>query len=55
MLSIFTNFGLLPISGVSMPFMSYGGSHILLEMMSVGLLMSIYRRKQLGEICREVA
>lgn len=54
-LSIFTNFGLLPISGVSMPFMSYGGSHILLEMMSVGLLMSIYRRKQLGEICREVA
>ncbi|MBU8692077.1 FtsW/RodA/SpoVE family cell cycle protein [Bacillus altitudinis] len=54
-LSIFTNFGLLPISGVSMPFMSYGGSHILLEMMSVGLLMSIYRRKQLGEMCREVA
>lgn len=30
--------------------MSYGGSHILLELMAVGLILSIYRRRQMGDI-----
>ncbi|TQR24719.1 FtsW/RodA/SpoVE family cell cycle protein [Bacillus safensis] len=55
LLSIFTNFGLLPLPGVSMPFMSYGGSHILLEMMAVGLILSIYRRRQMGDVFRQEA
>ncbi len=55
LLSIFTNFGLLPLSGVSMPFMSYGGSHILLEMMAVGLILSIYRRRQMGDVFHQEA
>lgn len=49
-LSIFTNFGLLPFPGLAMPFMSYGGSHILLELMAVGLILGIYRRRQMGDI-----
>ncbi|MBQ4815214.1 FtsW/RodA/SpoVE family cell cycle protein [Bacillus pumilus] len=49
-LSIATNFGLLPFSGLSMPFMSYGGSHILLELMAVGLILSIYRRRKMGDV-----
>ncbi|KEP26700.1 FtsW/RodA/SpoVE family cell cycle protein [Bacillus zhangzhouensis] len=54
-LSIFTNFGFLPLPGVSMPFMSYGGSHILLEMMAVGLLLGIYRRRQMGDVFHQEA
>ncbi|WP_342493632.1 FtsW/RodA/SpoVE family cell cycle protein [Bacillus sp. FSL R5-0712] len=55
LLSIFTNFGFLPLPGVSMPFMSYGGSHILLEMMAVGLILSIYRRRKMGDVFRREA
>ncbi|MGE6631918.1 FtsW/RodA/SpoVE family cell cycle protein [Bacillus sp. NPDC077027] len=50
-LSILTNLGLFPfLLGVSIPFMSFGGSHILLEMMAVGLFLSIYRRRRIGDI-----
>ncbi|KPN15947.1 hypothetical protein AKG37_03790 [Bacillus australimaris] len=55
LLSIFTNFGLLPLPGVSMPFMSYGGSHILLELMAVGMILSIYRRRQMGDVSQQEA
>ncbi|MEK3972056.1 FtsW/RodA/SpoVE family cell cycle protein [Bacillus sp. FSL M7-0558] len=54
-LSIVTNFGFLPFSGLSMPFMSYGGSHILLELMAVGMILSIYRRRKMGDIVRQEA
>lgn len=33
------NIGLLPITGITMPFMSYGGSHLVAEFLSVGILM----------------
>lgn len=33
------NIGLLPITGITMPFMSYGGSHMVAEFLSVGILM----------------
>ncbi|MFC7372327.1 FtsW/RodA/SpoVE family cell cycle protein [Fictibacillus iocasae] len=49
-LSILTNLGLSPLMGVTMPFMSFGGSHILIDMMSVGLILSVYRRRNLGAI-----
>ncbi|MGD6961221.1 FtsW/RodA/SpoVE family cell cycle protein [Fictibacillus phosphorivorans] len=48
-LSLLTNLGLFPLTGVSVPFMSYGGSHLLLEMISTGLILSIYRRRKTEE------
>lgn len=33
--------GLLPVTGVPVPFMSYGGSHILIEFIALGLLVSM--------------
>ncbi|MBP6912804.1 MAG: rod shape-determining protein RodA [Candidatus Pacebacteria bacterium] len=34
------NIGLMPVTGIPLPFMSYGGSHILAEMFGLGLLVS---------------
>jgi rod shape determining protein RodA len=34
------NVGLLPVTGITMPFMSYGGSHLLAEFLGIGILMS---------------
>ncbi len=37
------NMGLLPVTGVTLPFMSYGGSHLLAEFMGLGILMGMRR------------
>lgn len=37
------NIGLLPITGTTMPFMSYGGSHLLTEYFALGIVMSMRR------------
>lgn len=37
------NIGLLPITGTTLPFMSYGGSHLMTEYASLGILMSMRR------------
>jgi rod shape determining protein RodA len=37
------NIGLLPVTGIPMPFMSYGGSHLLTEFMGLGILMGMRR------------
>jgi len=38
------NMGLLPITGTTLPFMSYGGSHLITEYMALGILMGMRRR-----------
>tara|TARA_B100000745_G_scaffold63012_2_gene37282 strand:+ start:189 stop:1274 length:1086 start_codon:yes stop_codon:yes gene_type:complete len=37
------NIGLLPVTGVTLPFMSYGGSHLVTEFAALGILMGMNR------------
>jgi rod shape determining protein RodA len=40
------NMGIMPVTGITLPFMSYGGSHLLVECAALGMVvgMSRYRR-----------
>src|SRR6185312_8287108 len=40
------NLGVLPVTGTTIPFMSYGGSHLLAEFLALGMIcgMSAYSR-----------
>jgi len=35
------NIGLLPVTGIPLPFMSYGGTHLLMESTALGILMGM--------------
>jgi len=39
------NVGLMPITGIPLPFVSYGGSHTVTNVAAVGILLSIHRRR----------
>ncbi|MCM3601098.1 FtsW/RodA/SpoVE family cell cycle protein [Robertmurraya korlensis] len=47
--NILMSFGVMPIIGVSLPFISYGGSAILFYAAVLGLILNVYRRKDLVE------
>ncbi len=38
--------GLMPVTGVPLPFISYGGSSLLINMISIGLVMSVYLHRE---------
>jgi rod shape determining protein RodA len=38
--------GLLPVIGVPLPFLSYGGSALLAAMAMIGILMNIYTHRK---------
>lgn len=38
------NIGLLPVTGIPLPFMSYGGTALVIDLASIGILQSIYVR-----------
>lgn len=40
--------GLFPITGISLPFMSYGGSSLLVVLASFGILVNITRKENIG-------
>lgn len=41
MVNIGMTMGLIPVTGIPLPFMSYGGSSLLTNMMGIGLVMSV--------------
>lgn len=42
--------GLMPITGITLPFVSYGGTSLILNMLSIGLVFSINAHQQLYEL-----
>lgn len=47
-INIGMNIGLLPVTGITLPFMSYGGSHLLIEFSSLGILMGMRRYRRIA-------
>lgn len=45
--NILMNIGMAPILGFSLPFISYGGTNFVVNMALMGLLLGVYRRKDL--------
>jgi rod shape determining protein RodA len=47
------NIGLLPVTGTVLPFVSYGGSHLVIEFLSLGILSGMQRYQR--EVHRELS
>lgn len=45
--NILMTLGLLPVMGISLPFISYGGTSLVINFMAIGIICSIYKRKNL--------
>ncbi len=45
-INIGMNIGVMPVTGVPLPFLSYGGSHLVIESMALGLVMGIIRNNK---------
>jgi cell division protein FtsW (lipid II flippase) len=45
--SILMSYGLLPLSEISIPFISNGGMLAVVQMASIGIILSIYRQKNM--------
>jgi rod shape determining protein RodA len=43
MVNIGMNIGIMPVTGIPLPFMSYGGSHLLGEFIGLGIILSMTR------------
>lgn len=48
LINIGMNLGIMPISGIPLPFMSYGGSHLITEFAGLGILMSMRRYSRIA-------
>jgi len=44
LVNIGMNLGIMPVTGIPLPFVSYGGSAMLTNMVAIGILQSIYMR-----------
>ncbi|MEL7608218.1 MAG: rod shape-determining protein RodA [Bacillota bacterium] len=40
------NVGIMPVTGIPLPFISYGGSNLLTNMIAVGLVLNVWMRRQ---------
>ena len=48
------NIGLLPVTGTTVPFLSYGGSHLLTEFLGVGMVIAMARYTKQQYVAREL-
>ena len=46
MINIGMNMGLVPVTGIPLPLISYGGSSFLSTCIALGIIMSVYRRRR---------
>lgn len=46
-LNLAVNMGLLPTKGMTLPFLSYGGSSLIVSLAAIGLVMRVYREAQI--------
>ncbi len=46
-INIGMNIGIMPVTGVTLPFISYGGSHLIIEFLSLGILMGMRGRSRI--------
>jgi rod shape determining protein RodA len=47
-INIGMNIGIMPVTGIPLPFMSYGGSHLLAESVALGMCVGMYRYSRQG-------
>lgn len=47
-INIGMNMGIMPVTGIPLPFMSYGGSHIVAEFLALGILMGMRRYSRIA-------
>jgi rod shape determining protein RodA len=45
-INIGMNLGITPVIGLPLPFVSYGGSSLLINMVFIGIILNIYRNKK---------
>lgn len=38
--------GIMPVTGITLPFLSYGGSSLITSLVAIGLLMNVYTRRK---------
>jgi rod shape determining protein RodA len=41
------NIGVMPVVGLPLPFLSYGGSSLLVNMVLIGIVMNIHKNRKL--------
>ena len=46
------NLGIMPITGIPLPLMSYGGSSVLATFLALGILQSIHMQARLSQKSR---
>ena len=46
------NIGLMPVTGTTVPFLSYGGSHLITEFLAVGMLMGMNKNSSAKRVRR---
>ncbi|HLL86001.1 MAG TPA: FtsW/RodA/SpoVE family cell cycle protein, partial [Thermoleophilaceae bacterium] len=56
MFQVFVNvgmtIGILPITGVPLPLVSYGGSSVIVTFLAIGLLLSIHAHARAAELAK---